>query len=214
MKIGIIGSGNVGKHLAVGLPAFGHEIMLGTRDPNKLEQFISNNPKVKIGNYRQAAQFAELVIFAVSFDGLPSTIELIDPQNLEQKIVIDTSNPLEFSSGEPALALGWNTSAGEVVQDNLPNSYVVKALSACGLNSMLNPKRIGEHPEMPIAGNSQSAKATVAILLEQFGWTVIDTGQMKRSRLIEPMTLIAILDNFKTGWQKDNQGWKFMNLAR
>jgi 8-hydroxy-5-deazaflavin:NADPH oxidoreductase len=66
---------------------------------------------------------------------------------------------------------------------------------------------------MPIAGNSMDAKRVVGSLLEQLGWTVVDLGDITLSRLIEPLTLIGILDNFKTGWKKDNQGWHFINIA-
>lgn len=215
MNIGIIGSGLVGKHLSAGLSQRGYLITLGTRDPSKLEPFSSDYPDVNIKSYADAASFGDIVILAVSFDGMTSALELAGANNLVDKVVIDISNPLEFSTGKPALALGWNTSAGESVQQLLPNAQVVKALSACGRNSMLDPKgTIGGEPEMPIAGNSSEAKQTVSRLLQGLGWTVVDLGDITLSRLIEPLTLIGILDNFKTGWTKDNQGWKFVNLAR
>jgi 8-hydroxy-5-deazaflavin:NADPH oxidoreductase len=215
MNIGIVGSGNVGKHLAAGLTRFGHHTFLGTRDATKLTEYTATHPNVTVGTYASAAQFAELVILAINFDGMTSALELIGTENLAEKVVIDTSNPLEFSSGKPALSLGWNTSAGESVQRWLPQSQVVKALSACGRNSMLNPKSaIGGDPEMPIAGDSPEAKQRVGDMLTGLGWTVVDLGDITLSRLIEPLTLIGILDNFRTGWQKDTQGWKFINLAR
>jgi 8-hydroxy-5-deazaflavin:NADPH oxidoreductase len=214
MNIGIIGSGLVGKHLSAGLSQRGHSVTLGTRDLSKLEAFILDNPKVSIKSYADATQFGDIVILAVNFDGMTSTLELAGADHLAGKVVIDLSNPLEFSTGKPALALGWNTSAGESLQNWLPNAHVVKALSACGRNSMLDPKgAIGGEPEMPIAGNNLEAKQTVSRLLQSLGWKVVDLGDITLSRLIEPLTLIGILDNFKTGWQKDNQGWKFINLA-
>lgn len=215
MNIGIVGSGLVGKHLAAGLSQRGHSVTLGTRDKSKLEQFSLDGPDVNIKSYADAANFGDIVILAVSFDGMTSALGLAGADNLAGKVVIDISNPLEFSTGKPALSLGWNTSAGESVQQWLPNAQVVKALSACGRNSMLDPKgAIGGEPEMPIAGNSPEAKQTVSRLLQGLGWTVVDLGDITQSRLIEPLTLIGILDNFKTGWTKDNQGWKFLNLAR
>jgi 8-hydroxy-5-deazaflavin:NADPH oxidoreductase len=215
MNIGIIGSGLVGKHLAGGLSQRGYSVTLGTRDHSKLEQFSSDYHDVSITSYADAAKFGDIVILAVSFDGMTSALELAGADTLAGKVVIDISNPLEFSTGKPALALGWNTSAGESIQKWLPNAQVVKALSACGRNSMLDPKgTIGGEPEMPIAGNSPEAKQTVSRLLQSLGWTVVDLGDITQSRLIEPLTLIGILDNFKTGWTKDNQGWKFLNLAR
>jgi hypothetical protein len=215
MKIGIIGSGNVGKHLAAGLPKFGHTTFLGTRDASKLEEFSAANPEVHVGTYADAARFGDLVMLYVNFDGLESALELAGSDHLAGKIVIEGTNPLEFSSGEPQLALGWITSAGETVQRLLPQSHVVKALSACGRNSMLAPKTaIGGEPDMPIAGNSEAAKQTVSALLEGLGWNVVDLGGIVRSRLIESLTLIGVLDNFQSGWTKDNQGWKFLNMTQ
>jgi 8-hydroxy-5-deazaflavin:NADPH oxidoreductase len=215
MNIGIIGSGLVGKHLSAGLSQRGYSVTLGTRDATKLESFSVDYPDVHLESYAEAAHFGDVVILAVSFDGMTSALKLAGADSLANKVVIDLSNPLEFSTGKPALALGWNTSAGESVQTWLPNTHVVKALSACGRNSMLDPKgTIGGEPEMPIAGNSPEAKQTVSRLLQSLGWTVVDLGDITMSRLIEPLTLIGILDNFKTGWTKDNQGWKFLNLAR
>lgn len=215
MNIGIVGSGLVGKHLAAGLSQRGYSVTLGTRDKRKLEQFSLDAPDVKLESYADAAHFGDIIILAISFDGMTSALELAGADHLAGKVVIDISNPLEFSTGKPALSLGWNTSAGESVQRWLPKAYVVKALSACGRNSMLDPKAaIGGEPEMPIAGNSPEAKQTVSRLLQKLGWTVVDLGDITQSRLIEPLTLIGILDNFKTGWTKDNQGWKFLNLAR
>jgi 8-hydroxy-5-deazaflavin:NADPH oxidoreductase len=215
MKIGIIGSGLVGMHLSAGLSERGHEVVLGTRDHSKLEGFATQHPGLEIGSYADAARFGELIMLAVSFDGMGSALELAGVENLADKVVVDLSNPLEFSTGKPALSLGWNTSAGESVQNLLPRSQVVKALNACGRNSMLDPRgAIGGEPEMPIAGNESAAKQKVSALLQSLGWTVVDLGDITLSRLIEPLTLIGVLDNFKTGWMKDNQGWKFINLAR
>lgn len=215
MNIGIIGSGNVGKHLAAGFAVRGHNVTLGTRDASKLEDYAAQNPEVRIGSYADAAKHGDLVLLSVNFDGMESALALAGTDHLTGKVVVDASNPLEFSSGKPALSLGWNTSAGESVQAWLPKARVVKAFNACGRNSMLEPRRmIGGEPEMPIAGNDPEAKRAVSGLLESLGWTVVDLGDITLSRLIEPLTLIGILDNFKTGWQKDNQGWNFLNLAR
>jgi 8-hydroxy-5-deazaflavin:NADPH oxidoreductase len=215
MNIGIIGSGLVGKHLSAGLSQRGYSVTLGTRDASKLEQFGVDYPDIRLESYADAARFGDIIILAVSFEGMTSALELAGTDTLSSKVVIDLSNPLEFSTGKPALALGWNTSAGESVQTWLPEAHVVKAFSACGRNSMLDPKgTIGGEPEMPIAGNNPEAKQTVSRLLQGLGWTVVDLGDITMSRLIEPLTLIGILDNFKTGWTKDNQGWKFLNLAR
>ncbi|NJK45280.1 MAG: NAD(P)-binding domain-containing protein [Pleurocapsa sp. SU_196_0] len=139
MNIGIIGSGQVGQKLASDLVKLGHGVTVGTRDPQKLSEFTAQNPGVKIGSNADAATFGDIVLLATGWSGTQNALELAGAGNLAGKVVVDITNPLDFSSGKPALALGWNTSAGELVQSWLPDSAVVKALNIVTANAMLNP---------------------------------------------------------------------------
>ena len=212
MNIGIIGSGNVGQQLAKDLAAHGHRVTIGTRDTAKLAEFAGQNPGVQVGSNADAAKAGEIVLLATHWDGTQNAIALADPQNLAGKVVVDITNPLDFSTGQPALSLGFNTSAGEQVQAWLPGSHVVKALNTITAGAMLNPTTfIGGEPDMFIAGNDAAAKATVSSFLQGFGWGIVDLGDIGKSRLIEPLAMIWITVGFNSGWTKMNHGFKLLN---
>ncbi len=212
MKIGIIGSGTVGQQLASDLVKQGHDVTVGTRDTAKLAEFAGQNPGVNLGSNSDAAQHGELILLATNWGGTENALELAGKAHLAGKIVVDITNPLDFSSGKPALALGWNTSAGELVQSWLPESHVVKALNIITSAAMLNPKEfIGGDPDMFIAGNDADAKKTVAQWLEGVGWGIVDLGDITQSRLIEPLAMIWIQHGFNSGWSKVKHGFKLLN---
>jgi 8-hydroxy-5-deazaflavin:NADPH oxidoreductase len=212
MNIGIIGSGTVGQQLAKDLIAHGHHVTIGTRDASKLSEFSVQNPAVKLGSNAEAATFGEMILLATNWDGTENAIALADPKNLEGKIVVDITNPLDFSSGKPELSIGFTTSAGEQVQAWLPGSHVVKALNSITSNAMINPKSYtGGEPDMFIAGNDAGAKASVQQFLEGVGWGIVDLGDITKSRLIEPLALIWITIGFNSGWTKVNHAFKMLN---
>jgi 8-hydroxy-5-deazaflavin:NADPH oxidoreductase len=212
MNIGIIGSAIVGQQLAKDLIAHGHQVTIGTRDASKLAEYAAENPKVKIGSNAEAATFGEMILLATNWEGTQNAIALADPKNFEGKIVVDITNPLDFSSGKPELSIGFTTSAGELVQAWLPGSHVVKALNSITANAMVNPKAYtGGEPDMFIAGNDANAKQTVTTWLEGFGWGIVDLGDITKSRLLEPLALIWITVGFNSGWTKANHAFKMLN---
>ncbi len=112
--------------------------------------------------------------------------------------MIDPSNPLDFSTGAPTLAIGHTDSAGELVQRMLPASKVVKAFNIITAGHMVHPKLADGTPDMLIAGNDEAAKAKVSSLLKAFGWRpAIDMGGIAASRLLEPMALVWISYGFR-----------------
>jgi hypothetical protein len=212
MKIGVIGSGMVGQQLAKDLVRLGHDAMIGTRDTGKLSDYATQNPGVQLGSNADAAQFGEMVLLATNWHGTQHALELANPKNLAGKVVVDITNPLDFSTGKPTLALGWNTSAGELVQGWLPDSHVVKALNIVTAAAMLNPGTfIGADADMFIAGNDAGAKKTVTDWLEGIGWGVVDLGDITQSRYIEPLTMIWIEIGLKSNWTKMNHAFKLVN---
>jgi len=107
--------------------------------------------------------------------------------------VIDVSNPLDFSSGAPALAIGHTDSAGELVQRLLPQSRVVKAFNIITAAQMVHPSFKDGTPDMLIAGDDAAAKAQVTEVLRGFGWRApIDMGGIAASRLLEPLAMLWI----------------------
>lgn len=195
MKVAILGSGMVGQTLGTGFATRGHEVMLGTRDPSqeKVREWTRRAPgKANAGTFAEAALFGEVAVLATLWSGTRSAIELARPVNLRGKVVIDVTNPLDFSSGRPQLALGWNDSGGEQVQRWLSESRVVKAWNIVTAATMVNPLRQEGLPDMWIAGDDAAAKQTVEVILAEFGWPVIDLGGIECARLLEPMAMVWI----------------------
>lgn len=212
MRVGIIGSGMVGRTLAADLVRLGHAVVIGTRDPGKLEAFVAEHSGVRAASNAEAAAFGEMILLATNWEGTHSALDLAGQENLNGKVVVDITNPLDFSTGRPALALGWNTSAGEQVQGWIPGARVVKALNTVTADAMLKPREFtGGEPDMFIAGNDPEAKGEVTRLLESVGWGVVDLGDITMSRLIEPLALIWITHGFNSGWTKRNHAFKLLN---
>lgn len=196
MKVGILGTGEVGRTLAEGFKKHGHDVKLGHRDPK--------------ASYADAARFGEVVLLCTPWYGTENAIKLADPKNLAGKVVIDVTNPLKFEEEKaPALALGFTDSGGEQVQRWLPQSRVVKAFNIVGNTLMVNPMLPGGPPDMFIAGNDAAAKQTVTRICEQFGWPVVDIGGMEGARLLEPLAMLWVVVGFKLDrWE---QAWKLLH---
>ena len=206
MKVGILGSGDVGRKLADGLIEIGYEIKVGTRDPTKenIVQWVHNHAtdkKASVGTFADAAAFGELVIIATLWDGIVNAIKLANPtKNFMSKIVIDVTNPLDFSKGmPPKLAIGHTDSAGETVQRLLPNAKVIKTLNIVGNPHMIHPDFTCGPPTMFICGDDEKAKKMVIeTILTPFGWETIDIGGIEGARLLEPLAMLWILHYFRT----------------
>lgn len=205
MKIGIIGSGDVGRKLADGFIEIGHSVRIGSRDPNqsKITEWIDKhgNKNASSGTFFDTAAFGELIVLATLWTGTPEAINLAHPQNLANKVVIDVTNPLDFSKGmPPSLAVGHTDSAGETIQRILPVSKVVKSFNIVGNLHMIHPDFPEGKPTMFICGNDEAAKNIVKNeILSKFGWETIDIGGIEGSRLLEPLALLWILHYFRTG---------------
>jgi predicted dinucleotide-binding enzyme len=215
MKIGILGTGDVGKVLAAGFKAAGHEVMIGTRDPasGKLADWLSDAGKgVRVGTFGQAAAFGEVVVFAIGWAHAKEAIDLADPANFRGKVMLDASNPLGFEreGGPPVLVLGYDDSAGEQVQRWLPGARVVKCFNIVGNAHMVNPDFGGEKPDMFICGNDAAAKATANELAQELGWPpVIDLGDISKARYLEPMAMVWITHLFNNGFN-GNHAFKLL----
>jgi predicted dinucleotide-binding enzyme len=208
MKIGILGSGDVGRRLGDGFIELGHMVKIGSRDPQKSEiaQWINNHgkdgEKASSGTFAEATSFGEVIVIATLWEGTLNAIKMSNPKNFDDKIVIDVTNPLDFSSnGPPTLALGYSDSAGETIQRLIPQAKVVKAFNIVGNPHFLHPSFPNDGPPtMFICGNNNEAKKFVTDnILTKFGWEVIDIGDINGSRLLEPLALLWITYYFKTG---------------
>lgn len=208
MKIAIIGTGTVGRTLASKLVELNHEVTLGTRNvvdkltstakdlygnPSFVEWHKANS-KIKLGTFADSASFGEFVINATNGSNSVTALIQAGTKNLSGKVLIDISNPLDFSSGMPPSLLAGlsNTnSLGEEIQKTFPDAMVVKTLNTMWCGLMVNPKLIGNGDHINfISGNNEEAKMKVRKLLHQFGWTddnVIDLGDITAARATESL---------------------------
>jgi 8-hydroxy-5-deazaflavin:NADPH oxidoreductase len=205
MKIGIIGSGDVAQRLADGFIEFGDTVKIGSRDPNqkKVTEWLDKHDKERAssGTFAETASFGKLNVLATSWLGTADALRMADPKNLAGKIVIDVTNPLDFSKGmPPRLAVGHTDSGGETVQRILHDSKVVKAFNIVGNPHMIHPYFVGGPPSMFICGNDgESKKYVIDSILSKFGWETIDIGGIEGARLLEPLALLWITHYFRTG---------------
>lgn len=195
MKIGILGSGDVGRALGKGLAALGHQVMIGSRHPKAAHLATwkeSVGKRASTGNTTDAAKFGELLIVAVNWSGIEEVLHHARPL-AAGKIVIDITNPLEpATEGDlPQLAVGHDISGGEIVQQLLPDSSVVKTLNIINYAHMSQPTYYEGTPIMFYCGNNPAAKEQVAKILDALGWKdATDLGGIKNSRLLEPLCLL------------------------
>jgi 8-hydroxy-5-deazaflavin:NADPH oxidoreductase len=222
VKIGIIGSGDVGRRLADGLLQLGHQVKIGTRDTSKkgVVEWIDAHGKkggekelerASIGSFAEAALFGEdLIVLSTSWSGTANAIQMAGPSNMTGKVVVDTTNPLDFSQGlPPRMAVGHTDSAGEINQRSIPDAKVVKAFNIIGNPHMFHPDFRGGPPTMFICGNDEEAKKMVIEnILTPFGWETIDIGGIEGARLLEPLAMLWITHYFRTG--TGNHAFKFL----
>jgi len=183
MKIGIMGTGMVGQILAGKLVESGHEVTIGTRDVART--LASANPG-PYGNLAEAAAHSEVLINATAGTGALPALQSAGEANLNGKILLDLSNPLDFSKGMPPSLTVCNTdSLGEQIQRAFPKLKVVKTLNTVNAYVMINPRQVadGDH-HIFVSGNDASAKAKVVDYLKNwFGWKeVIDLGDITTAR--------------------------------
>jgi predicted dinucleotide-binding enzyme len=212
MKIGILGTGDVGRALGKGFVTLGHEVKMGSREANN-EKAVAwakeTGAKATVGTFADAAEFGDVVVLATLGVAYESVLRTAGVDRFQGKIVIDATNPLDFSGGvPPKLAITGEDSAGERVQKLLPTARVVKAFNIVGNPFMFRPEFPGGPPDMFIAGNDDVAKREVTRILKDFGWPVIDIGGIEGSRYLEAMCMVWVLAAVRGGnW---NQAFKML----
>jgi predicted dinucleotide-binding enzyme len=198
MNIAVLGTGMVGQALATRLLELGHDVVVGTRDPEATRRrkepdamgnppfsaWLEAHPAARVATFADAAAGAEFVVNATSGTGALPALEQAGADNLAGKVILDISNPLDFSAGfPPTLFVKDTDSLGEQIQRTFPQARVVKALNTLNANLMVNPKQLGQESSVFLSGNDEAAKATVTELLQSFGHTdVIDLGDISTAR--------------------------------
>jgi hypothetical protein len=190
MRIGILGSGQVGQALARGYARHGHVVRIGTRQAE-----VAGLPT---GSPAEVAGEAELVVLAVRGSAAVDLVSSLAGE-LDGKVLVDTTNPLDAAAGAPRLFVGHTDSLGEQVQRAAAGARVVKAYNTVGNALMVDPQLPGGPPSMFIGGDDEAAKATVAGLLRDTGWDVVDLGGIEASRWLEPMCMAWVAHGVRTG---------------
>jgi predicted dinucleotide-binding enzyme len=199
MKIGVLGSGDVGKVLAGGFLKHGHEVMIGSRAPEKLAEWAAKNPGAATGTFGDAAAFGELLVLAVKGAASAEALRLAGAQYLEGKTVIDATNPIADeppANGVLAFFTDHDESLMEQLQIEFADARFVKAFNSVGNSSMVNPEFPGGKPTMFICGNHDEAKKQVTDVLDQFGWETADMGSVEAARAIEPLCMLWCIPGF------------------
>src|SRR3712207_253054 len=209
VRLGILGTGVVGKTLAARLAGLGHEVMVGTRDPEEtlsrtepdrygnppFGAWQQEHPEVELGTFGEAAAHGEMVVNATAGAVSLEALDMAGEGNLTGKILIDISNPLDFSKGMPPTLWVVNTdSLGEQIQRRFAEAKVVKTLHTMNAYLMVDPAQLGggEHTVFVCADDAE-AKEAVSELLRSMGWTdIIDLGDITTARGTEMLLPIWV----------------------
>jgi predicted dinucleotide-binding enzyme len=199
MKVAVLGSGDVGKVLAAGFLKYGHEVVLGTRERDKVADWAARNPKARTGGFADAAKFGEVVVLAVKGTAAADALRAAGAANLSGKVVIDATNPIADAppvNGVLKFFTNLDESLMERLQREFANARFVKAFNSVGNRLMINPQFKGGKPTMFICGNDEAAKRTVRSICDQFGWETADMGNAEAARAIEPLCMLWLIPGF------------------
>ncbi|CAN5337626.1 NAD(P)-binding domain-containing protein [soil metagenome] len=201
MKIGILGSGIVGRVLASAFLKEGNEVMLGTGNTSKpeVQEWLQKNSEGHIGLFLEAASFADVIVLAISGAAAEEVIGISGIENFKNKTVIDATNPIAATppvNGVLSFFTTLSDSLMERIQNKIPDAHVVKAFNSVGNHLMYKPDFNGVKPTMFICGNSDEAKKTVTQILNTFGWETEDMGKVESARAIEPLCILWCIPAF------------------
>ncbi|WP_045729959.1 NADPH-dependent F420 reductase [Pseudarthrobacter chlorophenolicus] len=199
MKIAVFGTGTVGRTLAAAFSSLGHEVVVGTRDPadtarrteagpmggQPFKEWQAAHEGVRLETFAAAAEVSDLVVNATNGAASLEALAAAGAANLAGKVLLDVSNPLDFSQGMPPVLNPVNTeSLGERIQRSFPDAKVVKALNTMNAGLMVDPGRLagGDHSVF-VSGDDSEAKARVTGLLQELGHRdIIDLGDIASAR--------------------------------
>jgi len=199
VKVGILGSGDVGKVLAKGFLKNGYQVAIGSDHPEKLTEFKRENPEMETATFEQAAQSGDIVVVCVKGTVAEKIVEKVK-KHITGKTVIDTTNPIADAPPQNGV-LKYFTSLEESLMERLqtiaPDAQFVKAFNSIGSALLVNPE-FGDDtkPTMFICGNNDDAKKKVHEILEKFGFKVEDMGKVESARAIEPLCILWCIPGF------------------
>ncbi len=199
MKVGVIGSGQVGEALADGFLAHGHTVIRGTRDPATLAGWAeAAGSGASVATQEEAGLQGEVVVLAVKGTAAEDVVRSC-AAGLSGKTVIDTTNPIADAPPEDGVLRFFTTldeSLMERLQRLAPAARFVKAFSCVGNALMVDPALEGGRPSMFICGGDPEAKDQVRDILDDFGWDTEDLGAPAAARAIEPLCMLWCIPGF------------------
>ena len=197
MKIAVLGTGMVGQTIGSKLVQLGHEVMMGSRDADNPKAVMwaknqESSQHAMFGTFANAAAFGEIIFNCTLGSASLNALQQAGAGNMKGKILIDTSNPLDYNGDIWTLTVCNTDSLGEQIQRDFPETLVVKSLNTMNCNIMVDPGKLNEKTTVFVSGNSADAKATVNKLLHDwFGWrSVIDLGDITTSRGAEMYSVL------------------------
>jgi predicted dinucleotide-binding enzyme len=141
---------------------------------------------IKLGTFKEAAAYGTLIVNATNGNGTLAALESAGKENLAQKVILDISNPLDFSKGmPPSLFISNTDSLAEQIQIAFPDAKVVKSLNTLNAYLMVNPGLLPGDHNVFLNGNDLEAKKQIRELLLSFGWksdNIIDLGDITTAR--------------------------------
>lgn len=204
MKIGVLGTGMVGRAIATRLVELGHDVRMGARDAaneSARAWTVEAGARSSAGTFADAAAFGELIVHATRGDAALAALALAGADNLAGKPLVDVSNALEFPPGQPPFVqTSPSDSLGERIQRAFPAAKVVKALNTMNCGVMIDPALVAGEHDVFICGNAADAKERVRALLAEIGWkSIIDLGDITNARATEALVVLWIRLRLKSG---------------
>jgi 8-hydroxy-5-deazaflavin:NADPH oxidoreductase len=200
VRVAVLGTGEVGRHLATRTAQVGHDVVLGTRDvaatrarpagdEGSFEDWLAAGPRIELATYAEAARGANLVVNAAAGVASLAVLERVGPERLDGVVLADVANPLDFSDGfPPRLSVAGDDSLAEQLQRAAPGARVVKTLNTVAHPIMVDPGRLEGPHEVFVAGDDAAAKRHVTGWLVDLGWpadAVVDLGDLAAARALE-----------------------------
>ena len=199
MNISVLGTGMVGQTITTKLASIGHKVMVGSRDrknPKALE-WIKKLSNVSLGTFAESAAFGEMIFNCTLGSASLAALTLASEKNIDSKILIDTSNPLDFSKQHEVSLFICNTeSLSEQIQQTFPKAKVVKTLNTLTASLMVNQGGLPGKHNLFLCGNDEAAKRSVRFFLrDSFGWaedSVLDLGDITAARATEMYVMVWV----------------------
>lgn len=202
MKIGIIGSGNVGGVLGSRWAQNGHEITFSSREPGseKMKRLLADaGPTASAATIAETAGRSDVLLLATPW---PATKDMLaQAGDLSGKILIDAVNP--FLPDLSGLEVGRDSSAGELVAQWAPGAKVVKAFNTIGNNIMADTNLSGHAALLLYCGDDEAGKKVVHGLATELGFDAEDAGPLKQARLLEPFAMLWVSLAYGMRWGRE-----------